>query len=78
MKKPTPLPLPKDRRAEIRLALQAYFLDELEMELSDLQADLFLDFLATTIGNHFYNLGVTDTIAAIKDKASDLVLLLRD
>ena len=43
--KTTPYPFSKDQQAEIREALKKYFLTELEVEISDLQADLMIRFL---------------------------------
>jgi uncharacterized protein (DUF2164 family) len=68
----------KEELSAIRQTIQAYFLDELDIEIGDLQADLFIEFLNTQIGREYYNLGVRDVIAAIKDKTDDLVLLIKD
>jgi uncharacterized protein (DUF2164 family) len=69
---------PKEQLEELRAVIKGYFLDELEMEIGDLQADLFIEFLNEHVGKQYYNLGVTDAIAAIKDKTDDLVLLIKD
>jgi uncharacterized protein (DUF2164 family) len=68
----------KEQLEELRASLKAYFLDELDMEVGDLQVDLFIDFFNQNIGKQYYNLGVTETIQAIKEKADDLMLLVRD
>lgn len=77
MKTP-PFNFSKEQRDGVKQALQKYFADELEMELTNLQADLLLEFLNDEIGKNYYNLGVTDAIAAIKEKAEDLVLLVKE
>lgn len=69
---------PDEQLKIMREQIQAYFLDELEMEIGDLQSDLFIEFLNVKIGSQYYNLGVDDAIQAIKDKAEDLHLLKKD
>jgi uncharacterized protein (DUF2164 family) len=64
--------------SELKALVKSYFLDELDTEIGELQIQLFIDFLNAQVGKKYYNLGVSDTIAAIKDKAEDLVLLLKD
>lgn len=63
---------------ELRAIIKAYFLDEHGMKIGDLQANLFIDFLNQKIAKDYYNLGVTDTIQALKDKTEDLLLLIKD
>lgn len=70
--------LPPTYREIIRGELKAYFLDEMEQEIGDLQLDLLIDFLTKNIGVHFYNNGITDAIQAMKEKTDDLVLLLKE
>ncbi len=67
-----------DQLQDLRDSVKAYFLDELEMEIGDLQVDLFIEFLNNNAGKKYYNLGVTDTIASVKDKADDLLLLIKE
>ena len=68
----------KEETDKMREYIKSYFLDELEIEIGTLQTELFIDFLNEKIGKHYYNLGVTDTIKALKEKSDDLVLLIRD
>lgn len=68
----------KEQHEDLRAALKAYFLDELDIPIGDLQADLFITFLHEKIGTRYYNLGVQDTITAIKEKTEDLVLLFKE
>jgi uncharacterized protein (DUF2164 family) len=78
MKKQPQILLSKERKEEIREVLKKYFAEELEIELSSLQADIFIEFLSNHVGKHYYNLGVLDVIAAIKEKSEDLVLLMKE
>jgi uncharacterized protein (DUF2164 family) len=68
----------KDQQDELRAAIRAYFLDEMEIELSNLQTDFFIDFLNEHVGKKYYNLGVIEAIKAIKESTEDLVLLMRE
>lgn len=70
--------LTKEQSREMIDALKSFFLDELDMELSDMQAGFLVDFLSQNMSKYFYNHGVADTINALKDKTEDLILLLKD
>ena len=64
--------LSDDRRAQIRLALEGFFLEEFEMELSTFRADQLLDFLMETLGPAIYNQAVQDARAFMQRKLDDL------
>ncbi len=64
--------LSKEERAAIGEALRRYLREELEQEISGLQADLFVDFLSEKIGPVFYNRGLMDAEAALVKKMDDL------
>jgi len=68
----------KEQTEVLRDALKKYFADEFELEIGDLQADLFIEFLNKQVGKEYYNRGVLDTIEALKEKSADLVLLIKD
>lgn len=67
----------KEQALQLKETIKAYFHNELDTEIGDLQAELFLDFLNQNVGKHYYNLGVTDTLAAIKDRTEDLIMLIK-
>ncbi|MFV0502456.1 MAG: DUF2164 family protein [Lachnospirales bacterium] len=69
--------LKKDKEA-CALLLQNYFLENFDHSLSGLQSDILVDFIGENMGKYFYNKGVEDAIIAIKDKADDLYLLMKD
>jgi uncharacterized protein (DUF2164 family) len=54
------------------MALQAYFDDELEVELGQFDADFLLDFISKKIGPSFYNQGVKDAQLIIEKKVLDI------
>jgi uncharacterized protein (DUF2164 family) len=68
----------KEQTEALRDSLKKYFADEYELEIGDLQADFFIEFLNKQVGKEYYNRGVLDTIEALKEKSADLVLLIKD
>lgn len=67
-----------EQQADLRRALNQYFTTELEIEIGDLQTDLLIEFLNNQVGRFYYNQGITDAIATIKERADDLVLLIKE
>ena len=53
-------------------SLKKYFSSELEMELSDLQAKLLLDFIVKEIGPLSYNRGIQHSEEFIRKRLEDL------
>lgn len=78
MKPQSPFQFTKEQQEELREALKEYFVTELDTDLGNLQSDMLIEFLHENVGKHYYNLGVTDTIAGIEEKAKDLVLLIKE
>ena len=67
--------LQKDTAIE---GLQVYFSEAHEVELSRLQADMLLDYIAEHIAPSYYNKAVGDAIAFMTEKADDMYLLMKD
>jgi uncharacterized protein (DUF2164 family) len=53
-------------------SLQRYFSEELDEELSQLKAQLFLEFIVKEIGPSIYNAAIADAQAFMRDRAADL------
>ncbi len=70
--------LNQDVRNSISAALDTYFKKELEVEVTHLQLELFMDFLDQEIAKNYYNAGVLAAMNAMRDKTEDLVLLLKE
>lgn len=68
-----PVELSKDQRAVATAKLRAYFRDELEHELAQLQAEMLLDFIGKEMGAVFYNRGVQDAQQLVQQKSEDMV-----
>jgi uncharacterized protein (DUF2164 family) len=64
--------LDKPVRDALTRALSRYLKDELEVEIGGMDALLLLDFLADTIGPHFYNQGLADAQAVLAKRLEDL------
>lgn len=78
MKSVSQFHLTKEQKEDMKEILRHYFHDELDVELGNLEADILIDFLSEHIGKYYYNLGVVDVMAAIKEKTDDLILLMKD
>lgn len=64
--------LSKADRQAASASLQAYLRDELDQELSELRAKLFLDYLLKEMGPFAYNQGVRDAERYFRAKVEDL------
>lgn len=78
MKTPVPFPLSKEQREEMKAQVATYLANELDVEVGQLQADMFVDFISQKLGQYYYNLGVIEAMKEMQHKAEDLVLLLKD
>ena len=54
------LSLSKEQRAEVILSIRRFSRENLELELSELQAGFLLDYFSAEIGPFAYNQGVAD------------------
>jgi uncharacterized protein (DUF2164 family) len=57
---PEPTSFSKDQKAEIIASIQRYFAENLDGELSDIQAGFLLEFFMSEIAPFAYNKGVED------------------
>ncbi|ATC97121.1 DUF2164 domain-containing protein [Pseudoalteromonas tunicata] len=48
--------------------LQNYFINELDIELAQFDADFLLDFISAQLGAHYYNQGLHDAKALIESR----------
>jgi uncharacterized protein (DUF2164 family) len=64
--------LSEERRERILASLAAFFASELDLEISDFQAGLILDFCVREVGAPVYNQAIQDARRFIQDKLADL------
>ncbi|WP_298125191.1 DUF2164 family protein [Brevundimonas sp.] len=68
----TPFALTREETADLVQALRDIAREELDQEISALQAEMLLDRIRTTIGPAFYNRGLYDAQAAVAARAEDM------
>lgn len=66
------LKLDKDTRARLNDQIRRYLSDELDTDIGNMEADFLIDFLGSTLGASFYNLGLKDAQALVTRKIDDL------
>ena len=64
--------LSEERRSELVLCLQGFFLEQFEEELSEFRARHLLDFVLGAVGPQVYNQAVQDARAVMQRKLDDL------
>jgi uncharacterized protein (DUF2164 family) len=57
---------------KLRASIQRYFRDELEQEIGDLKAGLFLDYCLKEVGACVYNQAISDARSYFADRVGDL------
>jgi len=67
------LDLKKDVREVLTEDLKRYFWNERDEELSNLGAELLLDFIITHIGPYIYNKGIEDSYTYMSERIEDLL-----
>jgi uncharacterized protein (DUF2164 family) len=67
-----PVELSKENQQDALREIKEYFREDRDEEISDFQAQNFLDFLLNRIGPSIYNQAITDAHAILIDKIDDL------
>ena len=73
MKKEHTFKITKEQHDDMIAAIKHYILKKREEEIGDLQAGLMLDFIVEELAPEFYNQGVLDSYAYMKDTIEDLL-----
>ena len=60
------------------MKIRQYMADNLDMEIGNMQAGFFLEFLTKNIGIYYYNQAIADSLSFMAEKAEDLYLLMKD
>jgi len=76
MKRKERIVLDREKREEMVKAIIHYFKSEREEEIGQLAAGMVLDFFIDRLAPEFYNQGVLDSCAYLKEKVEDMQSLL--
>lgn len=68
--------LSDDRKKELKEEVQTYFRNELDEDIGDLKAEMFIEFLIEKMGPRIYNQAINDAYAFFQDKIIDLESIL--
>lgn len=72
------LPLTKMQKDSAIINIKNYVLENYDIEIGNLQAEIFLDFISEHLGAYYYNQGVSDSMTFMVDKVEDFYLLMKD
>ena len=64
--------LSAEKKKQLVASIKRYFLENLDEEIGDLKAELFLDFGLREIGACVYNQAIADAQTFFQDKVADL------
>lgn len=67
-----PIKLPKETERQAVASIKRYFLENLDEEIGELKAGLFLDFCLREICPCVYNQAIADAQTYLRDKAADM------
>lgn len=72
------IPLTKENIERIIPEIKEYLFENFETEISNIEAEMILEYFGEIIGKHYYNLGVSETISDMHEKIEDCVLLMKE
>jgi uncharacterized protein (DUF2164 family) len=67
-----PITLSPDHTKQLQASIKRYVAENLDEEIGDLKAALFLEFCVAEIGAVVYNQAITDAQAYFQERANDL------
>lgn len=73
-----PISLNDEVEEALIASVRAYFLEERDEEIGDLQASLLLDFVVQEVGPSIYNQAIKDAQAHLQRVVADVDLTLRE
>jgi uncharacterized protein (DUF2164 family) len=77
-KKEPDIELSKEQKKKAADKIKEYIEENFEIEIGNLQAEIFLDFITDNIGVYYYNNAIADSLVFINKKVEDLYLLMKD
>ena len=72
------IPLSKEHKASASAKVKEYIEENFDIDIGNLQSEIFIDFITKNIGIYYYNQAIADSLAFITEKADDLYLLMKD
>ncbi len=70
--------LTKEEKSKAVEKLKSYLEENFDLEVGNLQADIFLDYITTHMGVAYYNRGVADSMSFVSEKVEDMYLIMKD
>jgi uncharacterized protein (DUF2164 family) len=67
-----PLTLSDEARKQCRTSIKRYVAENLDQEIGDLKADMFLDYVLLEIGATVYNMAIADAQTYFQGRVADL------
>ena len=67
-----PIELPEDARKQALASLHRFCTDDLDLEVSEIQVRMLLDFITKEIAPSAYNAGLATAEAYLRDRLADL------
>jgi uncharacterized protein (DUF2164 family) len=74
----TKIELTKEQKLQIATKLKKYLRENFDTEIEELKAELFIDFISENIASYYYNKGLADSIALMKDRFEALFSLMKE
>lgn len=68
----------KEEKAIIVQKVQMYFREELDQDIGQFDAEFLLDFFSEEVGSYYYNRGLYDAQAVLKNKMDDIAEAIYD
>lgn len=69
--------LSKEHKNKMAHKLKEYVELEFDIEIGNLQSDIFVDFITESLGKYYYNKGVADASSFMSEKTEDLYSLMK-
>jgi len=70
--------LTREQKERAIAKIKNYVLENFDIEVGNLQTEMFLDFISENMGSYYYNQGIADSMAFMADKTEDFYLLMKD
>ena len=70
--------LDTDSRQAAQAALSTYLKAELDIEVNGFDAEFLIDFIARTLGPHFYNQGLRDAQGVMRERLETILETVED